>query len=249
MNTPGGWAAEQLALHFMIVRKPPYNRDKQEGSSTEKGDSQQKKQEEEDEKWGMGVRKNYFKKAFKMEGWQCQQFSHELYFILWYLNRLIPQKHEMDAWDWKRRHIEIFLDFNLLPKYKAHIGVAVCACMASDTLIEEATDSNSSLSPCRWVCSSAWDRLPTEPPGTEQLGLTSGRWSFECQRKADKPLWAPCANWYGLVWSNLAVVRLSSMAGLGRVWDHKITTSCQHLGSFHMFSSECPCQLYELCHI
>lgn len=60
MNTPGGWAAEQLALHFMIVRKPPYNRDKQEGSSTEKGDSQQKKQEEEDEKRGMGVRKDFF---------------------------------------------------------------------------------------------------------------------------------------------------------------------------------------------
>lgn len=50
-------------------------------------------------------------------------------------------------------------------------------------------------------------------------------------------------NWSGLVWSSLAVVGLSSMAGLGRAGDQKITTSCQQPGSFHMLSGKCPCQL------
>ena len=49
----------------------------------------------------------------------------------------------------------------------------------------------------------------------------------------------------GLVWSGL-VWRwsgLSSMAGLGRAGDQKITTSCQQPGSFHMLAGERPCQL------
>lgn len=62
-------------------------------------------------------------------------------------------------------------------------------------------------------------------------------------RKMDETSGAPSANWSGLVWSSLAVVGLSSMAGLGRAGDQKITTSCQQPGSFHMLSGECPCQL------
>lgn len=62
-------------------------------------------------------------------------------------------------------------------------------------------------------------------------------------RKMDEARRAPSANWSGLVWSSLAVVGLSSMAGLGRAEDQKITTSCQQPGSFHMLSGECPCQL------
>lgn len=57
----------------MIMRKPPYNRDKQEGSSTQK-DSQQKKHEEEDEKWGMGVRKDFSKKHFKWKNDNVSSF-------------------------------------------------------------------------------------------------------------------------------------------------------------------------------
>lgn len=62
-------------------------------------------------------------------------------------------------------------------------------------------------------------------------------------RKMDEARIAQSANWSGLVWSSLAVVGMSSMAGLGRVGDQKITTSCQKPGSFHMLSGECPCQL------
>lgn len=51
------------------------------------------------------------------------------------------------------------------------VCVAMCSCVASDTLIDEVTDANLFLSPCSSACSC----LPTESPGTEQLGFTSGR--------------------------------------------------------------------------
>lgn len=46
-------------------------------------------------------------------------------------------------------------------------------CVASDTLIDEATDANLSLPSC--PCPSACARLPAAPAGAGQLGLTSGR--------------------------------------------------------------------------
>lgn len=119
----------------------------------------------------------------------------------------------------------------------------MCSCVASDTLIDEATDANLFLSPCPRPCPSACSCLPAESPGTEQLGFTSGRWNSECHGKTDEALKALSANWSCLVGTSLAVVRLSSMAGLGRVGDQEITASCQQLRSVHMLSSECPCQL------
>lgn len=102
--------------------------------------------------------------------------------------------------------------------------------------MDEAADANQSASVSLGMgLLSPWSRLaqagPGLPPVDEALEVMAGRGQA---RRAPRT---------GLLWSALAVVGLSSMAGLGRAGDQKIATSCQQPGSFHMLSGGRPCQL------
>lgn len=153
---------ECKSLHIPGIRSREVGRE---------GDSEQKREKERMER-GVGMRNDFKKPSKGGKGHvSCFHLPCVSYCDFWDILFLWPHGI-MLIWRTDGFHIDVFLYLVLFIKWlKMNCKWSVlCACVASDTLIDEATDANLSLSSCPWPCPSAWARLPTEPPG----------WSPEC---------------------------------------------------------------------